>query len=107
MSSSTSAAMRRVQRSSSTTTHRPRSQRRRPRNDYFPGLDNGNPVNAVTQPGFGPNTRVLMRFNVVAATAPRDQPLTIDTSTNLTAGIDRFLTTMGKYRPRLRSLSVS
>jgi spore coat protein A, manganese oxidase len=49
------------------------------RNDYFPGYNSqlfdpnnpgggGNPVNGTTDPGFGPNTRVLMRFKVVAAT---------------------------------------
>ena len=42
-----------------------------PETDYFPGLDNGNPVNANTPNGFGPNTRVLMRFNVVPAQAFR------------------------------------
>ncbi len=47
------------------------------RNDYFPGLNvNKNPVNAVTPNGFGPNTRVIMRFNVVPATSV-DPPLNI------------------------------
>ncbi|HET7365507.1 MAG TPA: multicopper oxidase domain-containing protein [Burkholderiales bacterium] len=47
-----------------------------PLNDYFPGLNNKNPTNALTAPGFGPNTRVIMRFKVVAASG-RDTPLTI------------------------------
>src|SRR4051812_16695732 len=47
-----------------------------PLNDYFPGLKNKNPVNALTAPGFGPNTRVIMRFKVVAASG-RDSALGI------------------------------
>ena len=74
------------------------------RNDYFPGWNTsgqngnppgafglGNPVNAATNPGFGPNTRVLMRFSVVAATGPADLPPSIDTNTNLAGGIDPTL----------------
>ncbi|HEY3275424.1 MAG TPA: multicopper oxidase domain-containing protein [Syntrophorhabdaceae bacterium] len=74
------------------------------RNDYFPGWNTqgqngnppgafglGNPVNGLTQPGFGPNTRVLMRFSVVAASGQADKPLAINTSTNLAAGIDPTL----------------
>ena len=67
------------------------------RNDYFPGWNVGsglggigNPVNGITQPGFGPNTRVLMRFNVVAATGAPDLPLLIDTTTNM-PGLDPFI----------------
>lgn len=51
-----------------------------PRNDYFPGWNvAGNPVNGTTQNGFGPNTRILMRFKVIAPSLakPADQPLTI------------------------------
>ncbi len=60
-----------------------------PRNDYFPGWNvNGNPVNGLTQPGFGPNTRVLMKFVVGAPSA--DLPLTIDTTTTM-PGVDPFL----------------
>ncbi len=82
------------------------------RNDYFPGWNSqgyngnppgafglGNPVNGLTQLGFGPNTRVLMRFKVVAATGTPDPPLKIDTSTDLTAGIDPFLTPWGLPTP--------
>ncbi len=58
-----------------------------PRNDYFPGAPK-NPT--ITTPGFGPNTRQIMRFNVVAATSV-DPPLAINTSTDLTAGIDPSL----------------
>ena len=64
------------------------------RNDYFPGYNvgsglfgAGNPVNGTTKPGFGPNTRVLMRFKVVKATSG-DPQLKITTSTNLAPGND-------------------
>ncbi len=76
------------------------------RNDYFPGWNAGsglfgvgNPVNGTTAPGFGPNTRVLMRFNVVPATGAPDGPLAIDTTTDLTPGIDPFLTPWGLTTP--------
>ncbi len=62
-----------------------------PETDFFPGLDNGNPVNANTPAGFGPNSRVLMRFNVVPATGAADPPLSIGPSTDLTSGIDPTL----------------
>ncbi|GAM07871.1 spore coat protein A [Geobacter sp. OR-1] len=53
-----------------------------PRNDYFPGLANGNPVNSKTAKGFGPNTRVLMRFNVSKPLSlPADSPLAITNGT--------------------------
>lgn len=58
-----------------------------PRNDYFPGAPK-NPT--ITTPGFGPNTRQIMRFNVVQATSA-DPPLTITPSTDLTGGIDPSL----------------
>jgi spore coat protein A len=54
-----------------------------PRNDYFPGAPK-NPT--ITTPGFGPNTRQIMRFNVVPATSV-DPPLAISESTDLTPGI--------------------
>jgi spore coat protein A len=56
-----------------------------PRNDYFPMAPN-NPT--ITNPGFGPNTRQIMRFNVIPATGSADLPLTITPNTNLTAGND-------------------
>jgi spore coat protein A len=66
------------------------------RNDYFPGWNVGsgnfgigNPTNGLTKDGFGPNTRVLMRFKVVPATGPADAKLHIDTTTRL-PGIDPF-----------------
>jgi FtsP/CotA-like multicopper oxidase with cupredoxin domain len=62
-----------------------------PETDFFPGLDNGNPVNADTPNGFGPNSRVLMRFNVVAATGSPDPPLSLGTGTNMKDGLDPFL----------------
>jgi spore coat protein A len=55
-----------------------------PINDYFPGAPD-NPT--VTEPGHGPNTRQIMRFNVVAATGT-DIPLAIGKETDLTTGID-------------------
>ena len=62
-----------------------------PRNDYFPLLNvKGNPVNAATLPGQGPNTREIMRFDVgMSVTSPGapDIPVTTD----LRAGIDPFL----------------
>ncbi len=62
-----------------------------PRNDYFPGWNvNANPVNGLTKAGFGPNTRVLMRFDVGPASLPADPPLNINTGT-LMPGIDNFL----------------
>ena len=68
------------------------------RNDYFPGYNTvsggpgtgiGNPVNATTKPGYGPNSRVLMRFKVVPATGAADLPLNINTSTSM-PGLDPF-----------------
>ena len=55
-----------------------------PRNDYFPGAPK-NPT--ITNPGFGPNTRQIMRFDVVPKTSA-DPPLAI---TDLTGGIDPSL----------------
>jgi len=69
-------------------------------NDYFPGLNVvSNPVNGATTPGFGPNTRVLMRFNVVAKKSPDDLPLNIDIDTDLTPGIDPWLAPWGVTTP--------
>ena len=41
-----------------------------PRNDYFPGLNNGNPVNTKNRPadGLAHNTRCIMKFRVVTGT---------------------------------------
>jgi spore coat protein A len=58
-----------------------------PRNDYFPGAPK-NPT--ITTPGYGPNTRQILRFNVVPATSA-DPPLAITPSTDLTPGLDPFL----------------
>jgi spore coat protein A len=58
-----------------------------PRNDYFPGAPN-NPT--ITNPGYGPNTRQIVRFNVVQATSA-DPTMAITPSTNLTGGIDPSL----------------
>ncbi|ABB32802.1 multicopper oxidase type 2 [Geobacter metallireducens RCH3] len=59
-----------------------------PRNDYFPQWNTaGNPANALTKNGFGPNTRVLMRFKVKAATSSV-AAVSINTATDLSAGND-------------------
>ena len=60
-----------------------------PRNDYFPGFNvKGNPVNGTTPAGFGPNTRVLMRFVVgTSVTTPKDKKLGITTATAM-PGLD-------------------
>src|ERR1043166_1260201 len=60
-----------------------------PRNDYYAGNANG----VTTKPGFGPDTRILMRFDVVGATSA-DPPLGI-TPSMLTAGLDPFLVPPG------------
>ena len=80
-----------------------------PVNDYFPGFHNDNPVNQSTKPGHGPNTRVLMRFHIVAAQPPGDAPLALGTGTDLTAGIDPSLVPWGDTAPppvRTRFLSL-
>lgn len=58
-----------------------------PLNDYFPGNPD-NPTNPT--PGFGPNTRQLMRFKVVGPTSA-DPPLRITPMTDLTRGNDPLL----------------
>jgi len=66
-----------------------------PRNDYFPGLNvNKNPVNLMTPAGYGPNTREIMRFNVIPATGT-DTPLHITTATDLTQGNEPLLVPLG------------
>jgi len=66
-----------------------------PVNDFFPGLMvNENPVNAVTPPGSGPNTRVIMRFKVVGASG-QDPVLSINKTTNLASGNDGLLVPLG------------
>jgi spore coat protein A, manganese oxidase len=62
-----------------------------PRNDYFPGAP-GNPTQP--QPGFGPNTRQIMRFEVVQATG-KDAPLRINNNTDLTPDLTPFLVPPG------------
>lgn len=60
-----------------------------PRNDYFPAWNvKANPANGLTPAGYGPNSRVLMRFVVgTSVTAPADATLLITTSTAM-PGID-------------------
>ncbi len=62
-----------------------------PRNDYFPGSP-GNPTQP--QPGFGPNTRQIMRFEVVQATG-KDALLRINNTTDLTPDLTPFLVPPG------------
>jgi spore coat protein A len=56
-----------------------------PRTDFYSGNSNG-----LTKPGFGPDTRILMKFTVVAATSV-DPSLALTTGTDLTPGLDPFL----------------
>jgi spore coat protein A, manganese oxidase len=60
-------------------------------NDYFPGSPE-NPT--VTTPGFGPNTRQIMRFKVVPATSV-DPSLEISPASDLTPGNDPLLVPLG------------
>jgi spore coat protein A, manganese oxidase len=62
-----------------------------PVNDYFPGAP-GNPTQP--QPGFGPNTRQIIRFQVVPATS-KDAPLHITEQTDLTPDLTPFLVPPG------------
>jgi FtsP/CotA-like multicopper oxidase with cupredoxin domain len=62
-----------------------------PVNDYFPGAP-GNPTQ--TRPGFGPNTRQIMRFKVVPATS-KDAPLRITGDTDLTPDLTPFIVPPG------------
>ncbi len=72
-----------------------------PRNDYFPLFNvKQNPTNALTPRGFGPNSRVLMRFDVgTTITSSPDASLAIDATTSLTAGIDAPLVAFGTTAP--------
>jgi spore coat protein A, manganese oxidase len=54
-------------------------------NDFYLGNQH-NPVQPV--PGFGPNTRQIMAFDVGPVQGNPDPPLTITTDTDLSAGID-------------------
>ena len=61
-----------------------------PRNDYYAANSNG----VVTKPGFGPDTRILMKFTVTTASSA-DRPMAIGTTTDLSAGLDAFLVPPG------------
>jgi spore coat protein A, manganese oxidase len=56
-----------------------------PRNDYFPGAPD-NPTQPT--PGFGPNTRQIMEFEVVSATGAADPHLYLSPITPLVLGND-------------------
>jgi spore coat protein A len=61
------------------------------RNDYFPGFNvKGNPVNATTLAGQGPNTREIMRFDVGTTVTSPGAPM-LPLTTNLKPGLDPFL----------------
>jgi len=62
-----------------------------PLNDYYPGAP-GNPTQP--KPGFGPNTRQILRFKIVSATS-KDVPLLINKDTDLTADLTPFLVPPG------------
>jgi len=72
-----------------------------PRTDFFPGWNvKGNPTNALTPNGFGPNSRILMRFDVAAGTASTtDALLTITTETDMCGGLDTPLVPFGVSVP--------
>jgi spore coat protein A, manganese oxidase len=55
-------------------------------NDYYAGNSNG----VTTKPGFGPDTRILMRFDIVAPTGA-DAGMNITPATDLSSGIDPTL----------------
>ncbi|HEY7414621.1 MAG TPA: multicopper oxidase domain-containing protein [Ktedonobacteraceae bacterium] len=61
-----------------------------PLNDYFPGSPNP----TLTSPGFGPNTRQIMRFKVVPATS-KNMPLHITHNTDLAPDLTPFLVPPG------------
>ena len=62
-----------------------------PLTDYYPGLNTSdNPANNHAD-GVGPNTRVLMRFDVIPASGPADKRLFLKDWSPLFIGIDPFL----------------
>jgi len=62
-----------------------------PVNDYYPGAP-GNPTQP--KPGFGPNTRQILRFKIVPATS-KDAPLLINKDTDSTPHLTPFLVPPG------------
>jgi len=58
-----------------------------PTNDYFPGAPK-NPT--ITTPGYGPNTRQIMRFDVGALVSPAEPALAITTATRM-PGLEPWL----------------
>jgi spore coat protein A len=57
-----------------------------PRTDFY----SGNANSVTTRPGFGPDTRIMMKFVVGPASGPNDVPLAI-TGAQLRAGLDPFI----------------
>jgi spore coat protein A len=55
--------------------------------DFYAGTSNG----VRTKPGYGPDTRIMMRFNVGGLPATSDPRLSITPATDLSTGIDPFL----------------
>ena len=56
---------------------------------FMPLESSSEPARTTTKPGFGPDTRIMMKFNVVGA-ASADPPLAITAATDLTGGLDPF-----------------
>ena len=57
-----------------------------PRNDYYPG----NPQTPTAAPGYGPNTRTLLQFQVVDRVGPADPPVSLPSTLTPT---DPFIVT--------------
>ena len=75
------------------------------RNDYFPGLNNGNPTNTVGVPtnlALARNTRCIMKFRVAAAASTTESTLGLDTTTDLSA---RIAPTAWNMEPQLIKVS--
>jgi spore coat protein A, manganese oxidase len=65
-----------------------------PLNDYFPGAPN--PSGVIMNPGYGPDSRQIMRFNVIPARGRPDRRLRISPATDLTAGNDPLPIPLGQ-----------
>jgi spore coat protein A len=77
------------------------------RNDYFPGLANGNPVNLAGLPSdlkLARNTRCIMKFRVTGGPSTGESTLTLTTSTDLSA---RVAPNKWNQEPQLIKVSTS